>query len=554
MLRWLLWSVPNIVSTSQTCISCLGRLSLEAGARRAVLAQMFRRRDFVFLDHQLSSSQLDGGALQLNNPFMTTTPTARRFALELFSTGRRSHRQLTFRCQHRPQCAHPKLPHQRLLEAARHASTTTTEAQAKIAATRTRPYGGHFANFTIGTLFIISTGLGYLYITDTRASVHEWLSPPAIRFLYPDAEDAHHVGTSILKALWSFGLHPRERPATKDQGTLSIEVFGHVLDNPIAISAGLDKDASIPDALFEIGPGIVEVGGVTPFPQEGNPKPRVFRLPSQNALINRYGLNSEGADFVAMRLRQRVREFAYFNGYGIDEEAERIVLDGGAGVPPGSLKDGRLLAVQIAKAKTTPEGNIEAVKKDYTTCVEQLGRYADIIVVNVSSPNTPGLRSLQSVGPLTNLLTGVVQAAKEVPRKSKPAVMVKVSPDEDTDEQVSGICEAIWDSGVDGVIVGNTTKKRPDPLPKGYVLEHDEAKLLLEQGGYSGPQLFERTVKLVSKYRKILDQGPKVPEDAARTNPFDQPSKVIFATGGIATGKQVSTPQVCEVGEATNVP
>ena len=250
---------------------------------------------------------------------------------------------------------------------------------------------------------------------------------------------------------------------------------------------------------------------MTPYPQEGNPRPRVFRLPSQNALINRYGLNSEGAESVAMRLRQRIREYAYAMGFGIDEVAEQRVLDGEAGVPPGSLVKGKLMAVQVAKNKATPDDDIEAIKNDYVYCVNALARYADIIVINVSSPNTPGLRDLQRVEPLTNILKGVVAAAKSTDRKSKPAVMVKVSPDEDSDEQVAGVCDAVWESGVDGVIVGNTTKRRPDPLPAGYTLSDQEAKLLTEQGGYSGPQLFERTVELVKKYRTMLDDGLSKP-------------------------------------------
>lgn len=162
-----------------------------------------------------------------------------------------------------------------------------------------------------------------------------------------------------------------------------VQVFGHTLSNPIGTSAGIDKHAEIPDPLFAIGPAVIEIGGTTPYPQDGNPKPRVFHLPSQKALINCYGFNSEGADNVAMRLRQRVREYAFAMGLGIDEEAERMVLDGEAGVPPGSLMKGRLMAVQVAKNKFTPDEDIEAVKADYVYCVEALARYADIIVVNV---------------------------------------------------------------------------------------------------------------------------------------------------------------------------
>jgi len=133
------------------------------------------------------------------------------------------------------------------------------------------------------------------------------------------------------------------------------------------------------------------------------------------------------------------------------------------------------------------------------------------MVVNVSSPNTPGLRDLQATAPLTAILSAVVDAAKSTDRKTKPAVMVKVSPDEESDAQIEGICTAVWASGVDGVIVGNTTKKRPDPIPKGFIMPAKEEKILTEMGGYSGPQMFDRTLALVKRYRAALDHGP--PED-----------------------------------------
>ncbi|KEQ60052.1 dihydroorotate dehydrogenase [Aureobasidium melanogenum CBS 110374] len=439
-------------------------------------------------------------------------------------------------------------------------------------------------NLLLGTTITAVLAFGYLYVTDTRATFHQWLVPRVLRTLFPDAEDAHKISNKTLKALYSVGLHPRERGNPDVNGDLKVDVFGHVLDNPIGTSAGLDKNADIPDVVLGFGAGIVEVGGITPRPQEGNPKPRVWRIPSQNALINRYGLNSEGADSVATRLRQRLREFAYALGLGLDPVAEQSVLDGYAGVPPGSQMPGRLLAVQIAKMKETPDNDIDAIAQDYVYCVNQLAKYADILVVNVSSPNTPGLRNLQQAAPLTKILTAVVDAAQAADRKTKPAVMVKVSPDEDSEEQVSGICGAVWASGVDGIIVGNTTKKRPDALPAGYLLPQNEQSIMLETGGYSGPQLFERTVALVKKYRATLDKGPneakpepkkieapKQPEksefqleteamrekikqqlqqksdttQSAAPNSLDaetkasiESKKVIFATGGITNGKQ----------------
>lgn len=422
-------------------------------------------------------------------------------------------------------------------------------------------------NIFYGTSLTLAAVFAFFYFTDTRASVHRWLVVPALQCLYPDAEEAHAFGTKALKLMYALGIHPRERTTKKDleNNILKVNVFGHDLLSPIATSAGIDKHAEVPDALMALGASIVEVGGTTPLPQDGNPKPRCFRLPSQDALINRYGLNSKGAEEVARVLRERVRFFAYKKGFGADEKAERLVLDGGAGVPPGSLTEGKLLAVQVAKNKSTPADDFEAVKRDYVFCVETLARYADIIVVNVSSPNTPGLRSLQAVDPLTNILRGVVGAAKLVDRKTKPAVMVKVSPDEDSDEQMEGIAQAVWMSGVDGVIVGNTTNRRIGLIEDSKPLSAQEAKTFTETGGFSGPPMFQRTLGLVKRYRRLLDQGspPSTPEltteesdsSAETQHPSDiSPQynilqslptpkdnitpKVLFATGGITNGHQ----------------
>ena len=387
------------------------------------------------------------------------------------------------------------------LSSIRSVSSTTQPANARSLATRLR-------NITLGTGSVIFLVAGYAYVTDTRAGFHRWVAPASLRFFFDDAEEAHEAGVKALKVLYQFGLHPRERSKQDDRGDLEIEVFGHTLCNPIGTSAGIDKHAEIPSPLLALGPAIIEIGGTTPNPQDGNEKPRVFRLPSQKALINRYGLNSEGADHVAMRLRERVREFAFSLGFGMDAEGEQRVLNGEAKVPPGSLIHGKLMAVQIAKNKHTPDNDIEAVKRDYVYCVEALARYADIIVVNVSSPNTPGLRGLQKVEPLTKIMTAVVNAAtQKAGRKHRPAVMVKVSPDEDSDEQIMGVCQAVWEAGVDGVIVGNTTKSRPSPLPGQKQLSTREAALISEHGGYSGPQLFEKTVSMVKRYRRMLDEG-----------------------------------------------
>ena len=420
--------------------------------------------------------------------------------------------------------------------------------------------------------------MGYIYGTDTRAAFHRWGMPPLMRTLFPDAEDAHNAAVSAMKSCYALNMHPRERTGAGADAALGLSVFGHPLANPIAISAGLDKHAEIPDALFALGAAIVEVGGCTPLPQEGNPRPRMFRLPGLDGLINRYGLNSHGADDMAMRLRNRVRLFA--RSVGLSEEA---VLNGEAHVPPGSLKDGRLLAVQVAKNKATPDQDVNAISRDYTYCVARLAPYADILVVNVSSPNTPGLRDLQAVEPLTQILTAVVDEARRTQRATRPKVMVKVSPDEDEDAQMEGIVQAVWRSGVDGVIVGNTTKRRTGVIPPGVQISPHEAETLTETGGYSGPAMFERTLDLVGRYRKMLDgqslalteagadgtrnvrDDKKAIEDEAvgvsvtgvegtptgvventarimKKQPADSEpghdQKIIFASGGIANGRQ----------------
>lgn len=404
----------------------------------------------------------------------------------------------------------------------RQASTTTTPASPSLLLSRLKVV-------LLSTTLAASGAALYLYATDTRASVHQWLVPPLLRLLYPDAEDAHHAGTKALQTLYALGLHPRDRTSTSSlpNNPIGITVFDTPLRNPVGVSAGLDKNADVPDALFALGAAVVEVGGVTPRPQEGNPRPRVFRVPAARAMVNRYGLNSIGADAVAARLRDRVRRFAL--AVGVDEADVldgRAVTSEGETITPGGLAPGRLLAVQIAKNKATDEKDVDAVVADYVYCVQRLAKYADVLVVNVSSPNTPGLRDLQAVEPLSRLLGAVVDEAQKTERRTKPRVMVKVSPDEDDESQIEGVVRAVTLSGVDGVIVGNTTKRRSGLVPAGVKLTAREQRALLEDGGFSGPAMFDRTLELVGRYRKMLDGVSG-----------DQ-QKVIFASGGITNGEQ----------------
>jgi len=409
----------------------------------------------------------------------------------------------------------------------------------RFASTSTAP-AGSFKTIAISTSLALSAFVAYYYATDTRSSFHQWAVPRLLRLLFPDAEDAHHVGTAALKHLYALGLHPRERPSAAGASTdpaispLAVTVFGTRLANPLGISAGLDKDAEIPDALFALGPSIVEVGGCTLLPQEGNPKPRVFRIPGVDGLINRYGLNSRGADAMAARLRDRLRRIARMLGMTEKDITEGTVA--AEAVPPGSLQPGKLLLVQMAKNKVTNERDLEAVKRDYVGCVERLAPYADVLVVNVSSPNTPGLRDLQATEPLTRLLSAVVEEARKTNRSRKPKVMVKVSPDEDDDSQMEGVVQAVWMSGVDGVIVGNTTKRRTGLVPQGVRLSGRELNALKEDGGFSGPALFDQTLHMVGRYRKMLDNYTL--RSSADEDMADAPQKVIFATGGITNGDQ----------------
>ncbi|CAJ2513902.1 Uu.00g020210.m01.CDS01 [Anthostomella pinea] len=449
-------------------------------------------------------------------------------------------------------------------QASRQLLPRISQRAASTSATQPLPVS-RLKTFVYATTAALTGYAVYVYTTDTRAFVHRYVVPRLLRVIYPDAEEAHNAAVSSMKNLYSLNLHPRERAtASSSDPDISVSVFGSQLANPIGISAGLDKHAEVPDALFALGASVVEVGGCTPRPQDGNPKPRMFRVPGLDGLINRYGLNSHGADDMAMRLRERVRRFA--KTVGLDEAS---VLNGEANVPPGSLLPGRMLLVQIAKNKETDERDVNAVKGDYVYCVQRLAKYADVLVVNVSSPNTPGLRDLQAVEPLTRILSAVVDEAQKADRKVKPKVMVKVSPDEDEDTQMEGIVQAVWSSGVDGVIVGNTTKRRTGVIPPGVKITPMEQQILTETGGYSGPMMFERTADLVKRYRKLLDgqslrsvekkvvtdeavdasiaaidgtitglpdEGMKPQPKPATDKSLEQ--KVIFATGGITNGQQ----------------
>ncbi|CAL1708361.1 unnamed protein product [Somion occarium] len=323
------------------------------------------------------------------------------------------------------------------------------------------------------TVFTISAGLFAVYYFDSRSAIHRYVLTPVLRYAL-DPETGHKFA---VKALGS-GIAPRD--TQPDDACLKAEIWGEQLSNPIGIAAGFDKNGEAIDGLFNLGFSWVEIGSVTPKPQPGNPKPRVFHLPSDRALINRYGFPSEGHTLVISRLKARIPTLE-------EEDFER-------GVGPASLREGKLLAVNLGKNKSSPPDAVT----DFVEGVKKFTGLADVLVVNVSSPNTPGLRGLQTRTLLQELLTEVTKARDETIahlRSSRtPKIILKIAPDL-TESDVLDIAEAVRTSGVDGVIVSNTTIQRPPNL------SHPNKS---EVGGLSGPPLKPITLSILKTLRSNL--------------------------------------------------
>ncbi|MCJ2047790.1 quinone-dependent dihydroorotate dehydrogenase [Methylobacterium sp. J-078] len=272
-----------------------------------------------------------------------------------------------------------------------------------------------------------------------------------------DAETAHNLTLRGLAAL------PPRRPRADDP-RLAVDVLGRRFPNPVGLAAGFDKGAEVPDALLGLGFGFVEVGGVVPKAQPGNPRPRVFRLTRDNAVINRFGLNSEGLDVVRARLAAR-------QGRG-----------GRIGVNIGANKDS---TDRLA---------------DYVTCTRGLAPLVDFVTVNVSSPNTPGLRDLQGEAFLDELLARVVEARDAV--HPETAILLKIAPDI-TLEALDAMAATALRRGVQALVVSNTTIARPASLR--------EAGLAKETGGLSGRPLFAAATRLLAEtYLRVGDRIPLV--------------------------------------------
>ena len=260
-----------------------------------------------------------------------------------------------------------------------------------------------------------------------------------------DPEVAHRAAIVALKS----GLVPRAPPSDP---RLRRHVLGLDFPNPVGLAAGFDKNAEVPDAALRLGFGFVEVGTVTPRPQAGNPKPRMFRVPGDGALINRLGFNNEGHDAVYARLARRKRRGIVGVNLGANKDSTDRVADYVAGV-------GRFAAV------------------------------ADYLTINISSPNTPGLRDLQERDALMRLLGTVAEA-----RRARPIpLLVKIAPDLD-DDALGAIAEATITSGVDGIIATNTTTARNQLMDK---------TLANEAGGLSGHPLFAPSTEILRKVRAM---------------------------------------------------
>jgi dihydroorotate dehydrogenase len=271
-------------------------------------------------------------------------------------------------------------------------------------------------------------------------------SLPLLRWL--DPEDAHRVAIQGLKLL------PPLRPKPDDP-KLAVRAFGLNFPNPVGMAAGFDKNAEVPDALLRLGFGFVEIGTVTPLPQSGNPRPRLFRLERDEAVVNRMGFNNDGGQAVLRRL------------------AARASHGGIIGVNVGANKDS------------------EDRVADYVRLIEMFAPLASYFTVNISSPNTPGLRNLQQAPQLDALLAKVIDARERVREQAGDTpVLLKIAPDLGLAE-LDDVVHIARSRRVDGMIVANTTLARPQ-----HLRETERAK---EQGGLSGRPLLRLATRMVAE-------------------------------------------------------
>lgn len=283
------------------------------------------------------------------------------------------------------------------------------------------------------------------------------LIAPLLRLL--DPETAHNL------SLWALGRGLGPVTRVPDDPILATRVWGRDFANPIGLAAGFDKNAAVIAPMLRLGFGFVEVGSVTPAPEPGNPRPRVFRLPEDEAVINRLGFAGEGMAAAAERLRR-------WHAAG----------------PPG------VIGVNLGKNRQA-----EDAAADYAAGARTLGPYAGYLAVNVSSPNTPGLRTLQGRGELTAILGRVRAALAEAVAGHPPPLAVKVAPDL-TEADKEDIAAVAVEEGLDGLIVSNTTIQRPGGL---------RSRLRAETGGLSGRPLFRPSTAVLGDFYRLT--GGRIP-------------------------------------------
>lgn len=273
-----------------------------------------------------------------------------------------------------------------------------------------------------------------------------------------DAESAHDLTLTALQS----GLMTRKAP--KPTPALSLSLFGRVFPNPIGLAAGFDKNAAVADAMLGYGFGFIEVGTVTPKPQDGNPKPRVFRDKKSRSVINRMGFPNHGAD-------------AFEHNYQSFREH-------------GKNRDG-IVGINVGKNKDQDDA-----LADYVALVHRFGKQADYLTVNISSPNTPGLRDLQDPNELLPFLRQLVIVRNA---RCKTPLLVKLAPDL-TPDQCKGIADCVMESGIDGLILTNTTLARPETLPDDF---------RTQTGGLSGPCLQDSSLEIIRTfYQETKGQIP----------------------------------------------
>lgn len=326
-----------------------------------------------------------------------------------------------------------------------------------------------------------------------------------------DPEQAHNL--SIRFAAHNLTTVDHEVNSDSRTNRLAVTAFGLRFRNPVGLAAGFDKQAEAMDGMLNTGFGFVEVGTVTPLPQPGNPKPRMFRLTEDKAVINRFGFNSDGLEVIQERLAQ------YW--------AKKLALWGNEGTPGGnahatlpnsssSLTPNRaVVGINIGKNK---EGDAQ---QDYTTGMIALSPLADYVTVNISSPNTPGLRSLQSKDQLYKLLFAIKQSRDNLPwgigypkienpsissmlrakflmsRKIPTPILVKIAPDL-TDDELQDIAKTVLQVGIEGIIVSNTTIERPNTLKS-------SAELVSQTGGLSGAPVKDRSTAVLRRMYELTN-------------------------------------------------